>query len=451
MAIVLGGSTEPTPSLSFAQAAENVYLQRSVSTMARPTRRLRHDWDRSVLRALQVLTTPELIQQGPSSFTAADDVTLAVETEFNANPGAFDAGHPLTIFGYSQSATAESIAMTQINAYSMAHGDSIPLDDLHFVFIGDPSLADTGVWSNLLLDLDSILGTTLTNTILTDAGFDAVLGNVTPDDLYPTTIYSLDGDGVAQFQQDFESGGLLGTIEGLFLQHVEYLGLTPEELALATTTTQGDLTPADIPDTFNNADAWLSAVFENGAAGSGVIPWSAWADRISRVKAISISVTVAMLGVARIPSFGERTGGYRRWTLLHHRWSPVACCRPIDSRGSPDRARPNTDGVAARGSPHQGNTAGVGSPSGCAGRKSGFGGARLAAVVGADRRATPHSVAGSGFRAELAGEHGRPRECAYSHAVPRPSDQQHARTNQQRFPGRGARANVGRRNLEHQS
>jgi hypothetical protein len=131
-------------------------------------------------------------------------------------------------------------------------------------------------------------------------------------------------------------------------------------------------------------------------------PRSAWADRVGRVMAISISVTVATLGVARIPSSGERTGGYRRWTLLHHRWSPVACYRPIDSRGSPDRARPNTDGVAARGSPHQGNTAGVGSPSGCAGRKSGFGGARLAAVVGADRRATPDSVAGPGVRAELA-------------------------------------------------
>ena len=97
---------------------------------------------------LQVLTTPELIQQGPSSLTAADDVTLAVENEFNANPGAFDAEHPLTIFGYSQSATAESIAMSQINDYSIAHGNSIPLDDLHFVFIGDPSLPG-GVWPDL--------------------------------------------------------------------------------------------------------------------------------------------------------------------------------------------------------------------------------------------------------------------------------------------------------------
>ena len=34
-------------------------------------------------------------------------------------------------------------------------------------------------------DLDSIFGTTLTDKFLTDAGLDAVLGNVTSDDLYP--------------------------------------------------------------------------------------------------------------------------------------------------------------------------------------------------------------------------------------------------------------------------
>jgi len=213
---------------------------------------------------LQVLTTPELIQQGPSSLTAADDVVLAVQNEFNANPGAFSAEDPLTIFGYSQSATAESIAMSRLEA------DGIPSQDLHFVFIGDPSLADTGVWPNIVADMDSVLGSSLTNTLLTDLGIDGVLGNVTPDDLYPTTIYSLDGDGVAQFQQDFESGGLLGDIEGLFVQHVEYLGLTPDEVANATTSIDDLITNVDISDNINNADAWLSAVLEHGAAGSGL-------------------------------------------------------------------------------------------------------------------------------------------------------------------------------------
>ena len=265
-AIILGGTTEPTPSTAFAQAAENLFLNPlgfdGGATSSTVCDMIGTD---PCAAPLQVLTTPELIQQGPSSLTAADDVVLAVENEFTANPGAFSASDPLTIFGYSQSATAESIAMSRLEA------DGIPSADLHFVFIGDPSLADTGIWPNLVPDLDSLFGTSVTNTLLTDLGFNAVLGNVTPDDLYPTTIYSLDGDGVAQFQPDFESGGLLGTIEGLFVQHVEYLGLTPTEIADATTTTNDLLTYVDIPDNFNNADAWLSAVFEHGAAGSGLL------------------------------------------------------------------------------------------------------------------------------------------------------------------------------------
>jgi hypothetical protein len=265
-AIILGGTTEPTPSTAFAQAAENLFLNPmgfdGGATGSTVCDMVGTD---PCAAPLQVLTTPELIQQGPSSLTAADDVVLAVENEFNADPGAFDAEHPLTIFGYSQSATAESIAMSRLEA------DGIPSQDLHFVFIGDPSLADTGVWPNIVTDLDSVLGSSLTNTLLTDLGIDGVLGNVTPEDLYPTTIYTLDGDGVAQFQQDFESGGLLGDIEGLFVQHVEYLGLTPEEVANATTSTDDLITNVDISDNINNADAWLSAVFEHGAAGSGLI------------------------------------------------------------------------------------------------------------------------------------------------------------------------------------
>jgi hypothetical protein len=267
-AIILGGTTEPTPSTAFAQAAENLFLNPlgfdGGATSSTVCDMVGTD---PCAAPLQVLTTPELIQQGPSSFTAADDVTLAVENEFNANPEAFSPDHPLTIFGYSQSATAESIAMTKLQEYGISP------QDLHFVFIGDPSLAGTGAWPNLLPDLDSLFGTSLTNTLLTDLGFTGILGNVTPDNIYPTTIYTLDGDGVAQFQPDFESGGLLGTIEGLFLQHVEYLGLTPTEIADATTSTDpGSLiTNVDIPDTFNNADAWLSAVFEHGAAGSGLL------------------------------------------------------------------------------------------------------------------------------------------------------------------------------------
>jgi len=265
-AIILGGTTEPTPSTAFAQTAENLYLHAlgfdNGATSSTVCDMIATD---PCSAPLQVLTTPELIQQGPSSLTAADDVVLAVKNEFEANPGAFSAEHPLTIFGYSQSATAESIAMARLEA------DGIPQADLHFVFIGDPSLADTGIWPNLVADMDGIFGTSLTNTLLTDLGMDGVLGNVTPDDIYPTTIFTLDGDGVADFQPDFNDGGLLEPLIRLFTTHVEYLGLTPEEIANATTTVDNLITNVDIPDTFNDTAAWLTAVFEGGAANSGLL------------------------------------------------------------------------------------------------------------------------------------------------------------------------------------
>jgi hypothetical protein len=263
-AIILGGTFESTPDTAFAQAAENLYLNPlgfdGGATASTVCDMVGTD---PCAAPLQVLTTPELIQQGPSSLTAADDVVLAVENEFNADPGAFSAEDPLTIFGYSQSATAESIAMTQLAE------DGIPSDDLHFVFIGDPSLLPDGVWPNLVADGDTIFGTTLTNSILTDLGFDGVLGNVTPDDLYPTTIYTLDTDGVADWQEDFQAGGLLSGISHLFIQHAEYLGLTPDQVADATTSTNGDLTLVDISDNINNADAWIGAL-EHGIGSSGL-------------------------------------------------------------------------------------------------------------------------------------------------------------------------------------
>ena len=264
-ALILGGTTEPMPSTDFAQSAENLFLHAlGFDDGAMSSTVCDMIATDPCAAPLQVLTTPELIQQGPSSLTAADDVVLAVRNEFDANPDAFSAEHPLTIFGYSQSATAESIAMARLAE------DGIPKDDLHFVFIGDPSLAETGLWPNLVTDLDGIFGTSLTNTLLTDLGFDGVLGNVTPDDLYPTTIYTLAGDGVADFQPDFNDGGLLEPLVRLFTTHVEYLGLTPTEIAAATTTVDNMITNINIPDNFNDAAAFLGAVFEHGAANSGL-------------------------------------------------------------------------------------------------------------------------------------------------------------------------------------
>jgi hypothetical protein len=264
-AIILGGTGEPMPSTAFAQAAEDLYLHPlgfdDGATGSTVCDMIGTD---PCAAPLQVLTTPELFQQGPGSFADADDVVLAVENEFNADPGAFSAEHPLTVFGYSQSATAESIAMTQLQA------DGIPSDDLHFVFIGDPSTPVTGEWVDMQAIMDSTLGVSTTNDILNLFQLGSVLGTPTPDDLYPTTIYSFDPDPIANFPQAVESDGVVGALLNVFGTHVEYLGLTPSQIADATTSTDGDLTFVNISDSgVNNLDAELTALLENGVADSG--------------------------------------------------------------------------------------------------------------------------------------------------------------------------------------
>ena len=264
-ALILGGTTEPTPSTDFARTAEKLFLNplgfnggSTGSTVCYM------DGTDPCSAPLQVLTTPELIQQGPSSLTAASAIVLAVQNQFDANPGAYDAEHPLTIFGYSQSATAESIAMTRLAEAG------IPLDSLHFVFIGDPSTPD-GIWQHFEAAMDATLGTEMTDWLLTTFGITEVLGSQTPNDLYSTTIYGLPGDPVANFVDVYADKGLWGALLDVLGPHVWYLGLTPEQVADATITVDGSLTYVDISDhDINGFDAWINAVFEGGAANSGL-------------------------------------------------------------------------------------------------------------------------------------------------------------------------------------
>jgi hypothetical protein len=274
MALILGGTGQPTPSPEYARSAENLYLNPlGFNGGSTDSTVCYMDGTDPCSAPLQVLTTPELLQQGPSSLTGASLITLAVQNAFNANPGAFDADHPLTIFGYSQSATAASIAMTRLDELGIPH------DSLHFVFIGDPSAPD-GIWQYLESAMDATLGPSLTNWLLDLLGMNEVLGNLTPNDLYEATIYGLPDDPVSNFADAYADNGLWGALLGIFGPHVEYLGLTPDQIADATTTVDGALTYIDIDNSGINAfDAWISALLEHGVADSD--PFQAVIDSIN--------------------------------------------------------------------------------------------------------------------------------------------------------------------------
>ena len=139
-AIFLGGTFEPTPSTAYVDAADKLYLEplgfaggASICDMA---------GNLPCDAALQVLTTPELLEFGPSSLQDETNIVYAVEAEYHAGSSSSD---PLTVFAYSQSAIAASAAE------KMLAQDGIPQDDLHFVFIGDPSDAN-GIATNIYGD-----------------------------------------------------------------------------------------------------------------------------------------------------------------------------------------------------------------------------------------------------------------------------------------------------------
>src|SRR5580693_6515682 len=283
-AIFLGGTGQPTPSTAYVDAAESLFLKPlgfadagSICDMVGSA---------PCDAPLQVLTTPEVFEFGPSSLQDETDIISAVEAEYAA--GNMSASDPLTVFAYSQSAIAASAAEKVL-----AH--TIPQDDLHFVFIGDPSDAN-GIATNIYADLIQLFGggttgTAITNDLLTAINEDQFapagsLAGDTPNDLYQTTIYTIDTDGVADWQEDWnaalaaDNGNTLdalgNSIYHFFTTHVEYLGLTAADVATGVATTDGLTTTITIPDgsdagTLINDPTALVDAFTHGVADSGAL------------------------------------------------------------------------------------------------------------------------------------------------------------------------------------
>jgi hypothetical protein len=183
------------------------------------------------------LNMPEVIpgddlQQAVDS--GVKDLVDAVEARYQS--GAISATDPLYIFGYSQSAVAVSLAEQQL------WNDQIPSADLHFVLVGDSASAEGGVLNTYVESLPTWLQPLATEILAPQLG--DVLGATTPDDLYPTDVYTLTGDGWANWDDGANLLGMLST-------HLEYLGMTAAEVNSATLSVVDGLTEYF---TINSAD-----------------------------------------------------------------------------------------------------------------------------------------------------------------------------------------------------
>lgn len=169
------------------------------------------------------LQVPETYDLDASVNGAQNILIDAIESRWDA--GEFSVDDPLYIFGYSQAAVVGGMVQQDLYDYG------IPSDALHFILVGDSASAHGGFLNEFIDWLPEWMRQFMVEYIqLNNAG--SVLGEVTPNDFYPTDVYTLTGDGWANWDDG-------ANMAGLFTDHLAYLGLTPEEVDSATALTDG--------------------------------------------------------------------------------------------------------------------------------------------------------------------------------------------------------------------
>jgi hypothetical protein len=200
-ALLMGGTSIPQPGQLYLDAADALYLQ-----------------PRGFDGTLQSLFTPEDVS--PTSEVRGEQILdTAILQDFDS--GELSAQNPLVIFGYSQSASISTAVMRELS------GQGVPSDDVHFVLIGDPDNPAGGM---------ELVGTGLSPQDLT--------ANVaTPNDLFPTDVYTHEYDGVADFPKyPINLLSDLNAALGFIYEHGTYLSLPPEQIsdAIQLPTTAAD-------------------------------------------------------------------------------------------------------------------------------------------------------------------------------------------------------------------
>jgi hypothetical protein len=230
--------------------------------------------------AATAFITPQEGNEIANVAPGVQDLVQAIESDYTA--GDLSATDPLYVFGYSGGAVEASLAEQQLSAFG------IPTNDLHFVMVGDSASTEGGFLNSFVDSLPESWQQSATE-LLTKLGVTSpVLGATTPDDLYPTDVYTLTGDGWANWDDGANT-------YGMFTEHLEYLGLTPTEIASATETTDG-LTNYF---TINSADVNnLSAMYNQLLLALEISPATTTADAAATPAAASTDTPAEVLSQA---------------------------------------------------------------------------------------------------------------------------------------------------------
>jgi hypothetical protein len=235
VALVYGPSLIPNPTQE--------YLDRVVDLYLKPMGFTGHAQVESLPDMLSPISGPESLGYGDS---LQQDVPVMVnDIERAVTSSHADAANPVVVFGWSQSAQVASLIMPQLKA------DGVPADAVHFVLTGDVVDPTGGIAH--IFDVPGAIGRSDAPGLGPTSTLDPALSNVnfhggplagidfpeqhaTPSDLYPTTIFSLEYDGVADFPH--YAGSLLADLNadfGFFFEHLTYLTIPESEIQSAVT------------------------------------------------------------------------------------------------------------------------------------------------------------------------------------------------------------------------
>ena len=202
VALIMGPSGFPIPPPTYLNAVNNLYIQ------------VFHPGATPV-----PLTTPEGLYPitGVNTLKINNSVTQGVATLNNAILQQVSAGNHVDVFGYSQSSTVSSLLMSQLAA------EHVPSSDVSFILVGDPSNPNGGF-------LERFVGVSAPSFGLT-----ASITGATPSNLYPTSIYTKEYDGFADFPQyPINLLSDLNAFAGIAFDHTAYVDITPQQISGAT-------------------------------------------------------------------------------------------------------------------------------------------------------------------------------------------------------------------------
>ncbi len=190
--LVMGGSGMPIPTTSFLNTVNNLFLQPNLPG----TNPLG-------------LNTPEQFYPFDSGLPLNVSVSQGVQILDNALRPYISSGTSVGVFGYSQSAVIASLEMRALQAAG------VPSSAVHFVLIGDLMNPNGGIFERFA------------GLNLTALGVDFY--GATPSNAYPTTIYTMEYDGWADFPE-YPLDILSDLNSFASSTHFGYTSLTPTQI-----------------------------------------------------------------------------------------------------------------------------------------------------------------------------------------------------------------------------